>query len=235
MKDNFQIAIDGPIGSGKSTVAKKLAEQLGFTYIDTGAMYRAVSLICLREGWRAEDEERIVKKLERTAMEIESARLEESEGKWLKVRLNGEEVTKKLYTRKISDLVAEIAALPRIRQILVEKQQAMAREGGVIMEGRDIGTRVLPEADLKIYLDAREATRAERRFAEIKRGAPEATKEEVAEATKRRDNLDRARKESPLRRAEGAWYLDSSELSVEEVVKLIVERVNYLRKPEAAE
>jgi len=193
------IAIDGPAGAGKSTVARALAERLGFRYMDSGAMYRCVALLTLRHPER-----------DAPALAAQAAIALEPDGK---VLLDGEDVSGAIRTPEVSGRASEVAAEPAVRAALVEKQRAMLGTGDWVAEGRDIGTVVAPDAALKVYLDADPAERARRRAAESG-GEPAAVLQEIDA----RDERDRSREASPLREADGAVRLDTTGLSVDEVV-----------------
>ncbi|MCS7025506.1 MAG: (d)CMP kinase [Bryobacteraceae bacterium] len=220
MSKKIVVAIDGPAGAGKSTVARRLAQRLGFLYIDTGAMYRAVALWALRNGTDFDD----VHRLEQLACAAQVSL--ENGGR--RVLLNGEDVSSAIRTQEISDGASKVSTVAGVRRALVEKQRQMAAEQSVVMEGRDIGTIVFPNADIKVYLDASVAVRAERRLKELFSRGIETTREEVEKEIRERDERDRTRAASPLMQAPDAVYLDSSGLSIEEVeeaiLKLIRER-----------
>jgi CMP/dCMP kinase len=204
------IAIDGPAGAGKSTIARSLAQKLGFTYIDTGAMYRAVALWAMRAGIDLDD----LHRLEQLARE---ARIEFAGDT---VRLNGEDVTVAIRDPQVSEAASKVSIAPGVRRAMREEQRRIASDHSVVMEGRDIGTVVFPEAQVKIYLDADPSIRAERRAKES--GAePDLVAREMAE----RDQRDRSRSEAPLTQAPDAEYLDSSGLSPEEVEEAILKLV----------
>ncbi|SOC20164.1 cytidylate kinase [Ureibacillus xyleni] len=216
MGKKIQIAIDGPAGAGKSTIAKIVAESLGFTYIDTGAMYRAVTYKAMKENIGLSDEKSLEKMLLNT-----SIILKPSENGQL-VFVDGEDVSQLIRSNEVTANVSEVAAHPIIREILVAKQQELAAIGGIVMDGRDIGTHVLRDAELKIYMSASVEERAKRRFIDNeKRGIPstiESLKEEIA----KRDKLDSEREASPLIQAEDAIYLDTTHLSIEEAANEIL-------------
>jgi cytidylate kinase len=209
------IAIDGPSGAGKSTIARSLARRLGFTYIDTGAMYRALALWALRAEVGLDD-------LHRLEQLARAARIEFSGAA---VLLNGEDVTEAVREPRVSDAASKVAQAPGVRRALREEQRRIAGLSSVVMEGRDIGTVVFPEAQVKIYLDADPEVRAERRAAETS-----ASVNRVAEELADRDQRDRMRAEAPLTQAPDAEYLDTSRLSpleVEEaVLKLVRQRTS---------
>jgi cytidylate kinase len=202
------IAIDGPAGAGKSTVARALATRLGFTYLDSGAMYRAVGLLSLRSP---EDDPAALAREAR--IELDAAG-----GEAPRVVLDGEDVTGEIRTARVSEAASRVAALPEVRAALVALQRELLAAGDWVAEGRDIGTVVAPDAELKVYLDADPDERARRRASEL--GVDEAT---VRAEQAMRDERDRGRKESPLRAADGAVLLDTTGLDVEQAVSRIAE------------
>ncbi len=206
------IAIDGPAGAGKSTIAREVAGRLDFTYIDTGAMYRAVALLGSRRGLSFDD----VAELERLALTAEIEFLPER-----RIVLNGEDVTEVIRTTEISSAASKVAALGPVRAALVAQQRRMAESLNVVMEGRDIGTVVFPDAKVKVFLDAAPEERARRRAGEF----PGIALEELARQIAERDNRDRNRAESPLVQASGAIALDTTGLAIDQVVNKIVEIV----------
>ena len=201
------IAIDGPAGAGKSTIARSLAGRLGFTYIDTGAMYRAVALWALRAGIDLDDMHRLEQLAKAADIEFDGDR----------VILNGEDVTASIREPDVSDAASKVSIVPGVRRALREQQQSMGAARSVVMEGRDIGTVVFPDAQVKIFLDADPETRAERRAREL--GAEVGR---VAEEIAERDQRDRSRTEAPLTQAPDAEYIDSSKLPAEEVEEAIL-------------
>ena len=211
------VAIDGPAGAGKSTVARRVAKALGFVYIDTGAMYRAVAVWALRTGVADTD----LHKLEQLAREADIAFRPGEDA----VLLNGEDVTAAIRAPEVSNIASKVSAVPGVRRALVDKQRQLAAEASVVMEGRDIGTVVFPDAKVKIFLDAQPATRASRRVLELhvkgQHVEPEAAAREMAE----RDHRDSTRSESPLVQAPDAVYLDSTELTIEQVEEAILKLV----------
>ncbi len=212
------IAIDGPAGSGKSTIARRLAARLGFTYVDSGAMYRAVALWALRQDIDPADAYRVEQLARAAEIDFDAG--------GSTVWLNGEDVTGAIRTQPVTAASSVVATAAGVRLALVEKQRAMGRSRSVVMEGRDIGTVVFPDADVKIFLDAGEAERVRRRLAELPEGDPGAVARQISE----RDTRDRGRAEAPLMQAPDAIYLDSSGLAVEEVeeavLKIVRERIS---------
>jgi cytidylate kinase len=208
------VAIDGPAGAGKSTIAKRLADRLGFTYIDTGAMYRAVALWALRHKIDTTDMHR----LEQLAL---AAEIELSPGR---IQLNGEDVTDAIRTPEVSSGASKVAVIPGVRRAMVAKQRAIGERSSVVMEGRDIGTVVFPDADVKIFLDAKPAERVRRRLAEEQAKAPGETISEaaVAEQIEERDRRDSTRADAPLAQALDAVYVDSTPLTIEGVEEAIL-------------
>ena len=226
-KNNFfQIAIDGPVAAGKGTIAKMLAAKLHFLYVDTGAMYRTAGLLAIDNhiDINLENQEKIAGKLEEAEFYLENS-LDENDHLITLVSLNGEDVSNKIRTQKISDAASKVATLPLIRKILVKKQQKLAENFNVVMEGRDIGLRVLPDAQLKLYLTAELEERARRRFLQAKQIHPNITLEEVKKQIEDRDYLDTHREIDPLGVVPDAIVLDTTHLSIEEVVDSIASLV----------
>ncbi len=215
MEKKIIIAIDGHSSSGKSTMAKDLAREIGYIYIDTGAMYRAVTLYCLRKGYIQGDtiqEEALKADLDK--MDI-SFRYNAETGR-PDTYLNGEKVEKEIRSMEVADKVSLIAALGFVRRAMVAKQQEMGKAKGIVMDGRDIGTVVFPEAELKVFVTASPEVRARRRLEELQAKGEKATYEEVLANVKKRDYIDSTREESPLRQAPDALVLDNSEMTIPE-------------------
>lgn len=209
------IAIDGVSSTGKSTMAKDLARELGYIYIDTGAMYRAVTLYALRNGcFTHEGIDR--KKLENRINEIRISFCLNRETGRPETYLNGENVEKEIRGMEVASKVSPIAAIGFVRRYLVAQQQAMGKERGIVMDGRDIGTVVFPDAEMKVYVTASPEIRAQRRLKELQEKGEAASFEEVLENVKERDYIDMNRTESPLRKAEDAFVLDNSEMTIPE-------------------
>jgi cytidylate kinase len=216
MKKVYNIAIDGPAGAGKSTIARSVAEKLHFVYVDTGAMYRAMALHFLRNGIPSDDEERISKSAGEVNVTISY------ENRMQQVILNGENVSGLIRTEEVSAMASAVSVYMPVRNKLVELQQNLALEENVIMDGRDIGTCVLPEADLKIYLTASSLVRARRRYEELKAKGEECSLDDIEKDIIERDYRDMNRENSPLKQAEDAVLLDSSAMTIPQVVDRIL-------------
>lgn len=211
----YNIAIDGPAGAGKSTIAKIVAKELGFIYVDTGAMYRTMALACYRAGINADEEEKVVEKCQSVKVTLGY------EDGAQKVYLNGEDVSTEIRQEVIGNMTSAIAIYPPVRKILVEMQQSLAETNDVVMDGRDIGTAVLPNADLKIYLTASSRTRAERRYKELAEKGVECNIDDIEADIKDRDYRDMNRDVSPLVQADDAVLVDSSDMDIKQVVEKI--------------
>ena len=224
MQKKITIAIDGFSSCGKSTLAKALANKLDYVFIDTGAMYRAVAFYCLQKGFISNqhiNKEEIVNSLNEIEIHFEKNDVT----KKLDVFLNDLNIENKIRTLEISELVSKIASIKEVRQKLVAEQQKMGIKGGVVMDGRDIGSVVFPSAELKFFVTASPEIRTERRFLELKPNEPEITKEEVKKNLVERDHLDSTRAESPLIQVEDAILIDNSNLNQEEQLELALKYV----------
>jgi cytidylate kinase len=210
---SFSVAIDGPAGAGKSTVARQVAERLGLTYVDTGAMYRAITWKVLREQVDPSDELAVTRLAQRTKIDIQPTDI------WV----DGVRVTEEIRSPKVTAHVSAVARIPGVREALVEKQRAIAQTTGVVMDGRDIGTYVLPDADVKVFLTASIEERARRRYLEMMRRGFTADLEELKEAIRRRDEADTTREHAPLRKADDAVEIDTTSHSINDVVERILE------------
>lgn len=213
---SYSIAIDGPAGAGKSTIAKMIAKRMQLIYVDTGAMYRAMAVYLLREGIKPEEEERISQMCRKADITIGYEQGEQV------VYLDGENVNSLLRTEKVGEMASKSSVNAEVRKKLVELQQKLAATAEVIMDGRDIGTCVLPNADIKIYLTADSAVRAKRRFEELKAMGEQADLAKIEEDIRERDNRDMNREISPLKQAEDAILVDTSNMSIEQVVQEII-------------
>lgn len=229
MSKPFHIAIDGPVAAGKGTVSKLTAERLGFLYIDTGAMYRMTALLGLRRQISWEDEAGLVKLIEQSHMDMRNPNEEELDGRLTSVFLDGEDVSWKIRTEEVGQGASKVAQYQRVRQALVKKQQEIAAHQDVVMEGRDITYRVLPQADLKIYLTASDVVRAKRRHLQLQTRGQDVTFNEVFQEMVERDQRDSTRSVDPLQIVPGAWVFDTSELPIEDVVDVIVGKVRAMR------
>ncbi len=215
----FNIAIDGPAGAGKSTIAKRIAAELSFIYVDTGAMYRAIAYYLIQHGISGEDETSITK----ACGDIDVS-LEYQEGSQV-VLLNGENVNPYIRTEQVSKMTSMVSAYPVVRAKLLELQRKLAAENDVLMDGRDIGTCILPNADVKIYLTASSRVRAERRYLEQTARGAECSLEEIEKEIIDRDYRDMHRETAPLKQAEDAIVVDSSDMTIEQVVDTVVDIV----------
>ncbi len=209
------VAIDGPSGAGKSTITRLLSQRLGYLYIDTGAMYRAVALAVKRAGVSADDEEALVRVCR--GVEIRFVRTDGC----CQVLLNGEDVSAAIRTPEISMLTSRISAKKPVRDIMVRLQRELGQDGGVVLEGRDIGTVVFPDADVKFYLSASGAERGRRRYLELKAKGEDVSLERTIAEVEQRDRQDAQREHAPLRRADDAIDVDSTGLSIDEVLALM--------------
>ncbi|MDD5115736.1 MAG: (d)CMP kinase [Candidatus Omnitrophica bacterium] len=212
------VAIDGPAGAGKSTVAKILARRLGFLYIDTGAMYRALTLKALDNGVDINDEARINELALNTNIDLRS----NTDGS-LSVLLDGEDVSLEIRKPRITQYVSDVSKIKEVREVLVGMQRKLGEKGDCVLEGRDIGTVVFPDAQKKFFIDASAAVRVNRRFKELKGLNQDVAEADVAKDLSNRDKIDSTRQVSPLRKAEDAIYIDTSSLSIEEVVQKMLE------------
>ena len=212
---SYNIAIDGPAGAGKSTIAKKVSAELSFIYVDTGAMYRAIALYLLRKEIRTDDSEIVKQALKEIEIAIQYVEGEQ------RVLLNGEDVSGKIRTEEVGNMASKAAALPCVREKLLELQRNLAKEHDVVMDGRDIGTNILPQAQLKIYLTASVDTRANRRYKELQEKKVDCDLEEIKKDIEQRDYQDMHRETAPLIQAKDAIYLDSSDLTIDQVVEKI--------------
>jgi len=214
---SHNVAIDGPAGAGKSTIAKRIAKKLGYIYVDTGAMYRAMAYYLIQNQVDSRDKDAIVAACQHADISIRYQNGEQV------VLLNGENVNAYLRTEAVGNMASVSSAVLEVRKKLVELQQKLARETDVVMDGRDIGTVVLPDADVKVYLTASVETRAKRRFLELQEKGEAADLQKIAADIEDRDYRDMHRDISPLRQAEDATLVDSSDMTIDQVVERILE------------
>ena len=223
MATQLTIAIDGPAGSGKSTVARLVAAMLGYIYLDSGAMYRALALKALECRVDLDDEAALEALARETHIELKPPTAEqEAAGRKNRVFLDGREVTEAIRAAEVAQAASRLATIAGVREVLVSEQQRAGEGGGVVMEGRDIGTVVFPSAELKIFLDASPETRAQRRWKEHQEKGESVTLLEVLQEIRERDKRDRERKVSPLVRAKDAVLLDNTAMGIDETARLIV-------------
>lgn len=220
------IAIDGHSSCGKSTMAKELAKKVGYIYVDTGAMYRAVALYCMRNNMLDAEGNVLADKLKEAMPQVNvSFRLNEETGR-PDTYLNGERVEDIIRSIEVSNNVSKVAAIPFVREAMVEQQRAMGREKGIVMDGRDIGTTVFPQAELKIFVTASAEVRAQRRYDELKQKGMPADYEAILKNVQERDYIDSHREVSPLRKADDALYLDNSNMTIDEQNEWLMDNFN---------
>ncbi|MCI8784936.1 MAG: (d)CMP kinase [Dorea sp.] len=211
----YNVAIDGPAGAGKSTIAKLVAEKKGYIYVDTGAMYRGLAIHFLDKGIQAEETEKVIEACKDADVKIQY------ENGTQQVYLNGTNITGRLRDEAVGKMTSKCSVIPKVREKLLDLQRDLARTQDVIMDGRDIGTCVLPGADVKVYLTASVETRAKRRYDELMAKGERCDLEEIARDIKERDFRDMNRETAPLKKAEDAVLIDSSDMTIEEVVEAI--------------
>ncbi|MDD3745468.1 MAG: (d)CMP kinase [Anaerostipes sp.] len=219
----YSIAIDGPAGAGKSTIAKKIAKELEFIYVDTGAMYRAMALYFIRNQVDVKNEDAINAACKKIDVKIVY------ENEMQQVLLNGENVTGLLREEEVGNMASKTSSYKMVRQTLLGLQRDLAKTANILMDGRDIGTHVLPNADLKIYLTASSAVRAKRRYDELLEKGESANLDQIEEDIKQRDHQDMSRKIAPLKQAEDAVLVDSSHMGIDEVVAKVVEEFEKVK------
>lgn len=234
VKKTFQIAIDGPVAAGKGTTAKLVAQRLGFLYVDTGAMYRALTLKMIRAGVRLTDEGQVTAQLRESKPQVglRVPREEEKDGRLCTVMLDGEDVSWKVRTEEVSKGVSVITQYAAVRDLITPLARTIAESNNVVMEGRDITSVVLPEADLKIYMEAEARERAKRRHRELLTRGEDISLETVYADLVERDERDSHREIAPLKIVPGAWIIDSTGMTIDEVAEVIVARVKELKEKE---
>lgn len=218
------MAIDGPAGAGKSSTAMEVARRLGFIYIDTGAMYRAITLLVIRNDVSISDECKVISLANMADIRLRWI------GNALHTFLNDEDVSEVIRSTEVAQMVSPVSAIGGVREIMVQRQREMAEQGNIIMEGRDIGTNVFPDADFKFFITADVETRARRRIRDYQKIGQNLGIEEIVEEIKKRDRIDSSRKHSPLKKAEDVIVIDTTNLTFEEQVQKIVEIVKYSSK-----
>jgi cytidylate kinase len=226
--NKITIAIDGYSSTGKSTIAKQLANKLGYVYVDTGAMYRATTLYALNNGFITEDDFNVndfVLELDKISISFQF----NPELGFAEVYLNGENVEKEIRTMHVSGFVSKIATVPEVRYRLVKQQQLIGESSGIVMDGRDIGTVVFPNAELKLFMTATDQVRAQRRYEELVAKGDEVTYEEVLQNVRERDYIDSNRENSPLLKASDAIEIDNSDLGIEEQFNKILDLVEQAK------
>lgn len=221
---SFIVAIDGPAGSGKGTVTKLVGEKLGLINIDTGATYRCVALETINKNIKIDEKEKIIKLLDDIDIEFKVIENEK------KVFLNSKDVTHKIRSKEVSKIVSQVSSIKEVRYKMVDLQRRLAEGKNVIMEGRDIGTYVFPNADVKIYLDASVEERAKRRYKQNQEAGIEMAYKEIIDNIKARDKNDMEKEMGALKQAKDATYIDSSNMSIEEVVEKVIEIINQNMK-----
>lgn len=226
---SFQIAVDGPVAAGKGTTCRIVADRLGILYVDTGAMYRAAALIAQREGIEFNNEAKLVPLIHEAHISLSVPTDDELDGRLITVKLGDEDVSWKIRTEEVGQSAAQVAQLAGVRKALVAKQQLIASQQDVIMEGRDITTVVLPDANLKIFLTANDTIRAKRRHFQLISQGKDVTFEQIHSELQARDKRDMERDNDPLTIVPEAWVIDTSDLSIDQTARMIVERVGVMR------
>ncbi len=219
MSKSISIAIDGPSGSGKSTIASIVAKKLGFHHLNTGSLYRAYALVCFCNNVNTNNEQEVFDEISKQLLEVEF-------GKTQKTLLNGKAVDKEIRNENVGLIASKISTYPKVRNIVNNVIRELCDKFSLVLDGRDVGTVVLPGADLKVYLDASAECRAKRRFLQVKKSS---TYQEVLENIKRRDLQDSTRAVAPLKRAVDAFYLDSSSLSIKQVCDIIINKIKEIK------
>ncbi len=220
----MNVAIDGPAGAGKSTIAKEASKRLGFLYVDTGALYRAIGLFVIRQGISLDDVDGIIGVLPKISLSLAY-----KDGRQI-VLLNQEDVSEEIRLPEVSMAAAAVSPIAEVRRFLLELQRDIAKKNSVIMDGRDIGTVILPNSEVKIFLTASDETRAKRRYDELVQKGMDVSFEDVLEDIRKRDMQDYTRKEAPLKKADDAYLLDTSEFTLEESIQAVIDLIKCPRK-----
>jgi len=228
--EHFHIAIDGPVAAGKGTVSRIVAQRLNFLYVDTGAMYRVVALLAIQNGIKFSDTNTVVDLVKKSTIEMHNPIDLEKDGRLTTIIVNNEDVSWKIRVEAVGIGASKVAQIPEVRKILIRKQQEIASTQNVVMEGRDITYRVLPNANLKIYLTGQDFVRSNRRHIQLQTRGIDISFNQVYEDLMARDKLDMERKTDPLKIVNDAWIIDTTDLSIRQVVDLIVSKVNVMMK-----
>ncbi|NCO12497.1 MAG: cytidylate kinase [Candidatus Pacebacteria bacterium CG_4_10_14_3_um_filter_34_15] len=230
MNNFFHIAIDGPVAAGKGTVSRIIAERLNFLYIDTGAMYRVAALLTIKNNLKFDNEDALVALLEKSEIKMNNPVGLEKDGRLTTVIVNDKDVSWKIRTEEVGRGASIVGQISEVRKILVKKQQEIAQSKNVVMEGRDITYKVLPDANLKIYLTGKDFVRANRRHMQLQSRGVDISFNQVYVDLVSRDKIDMERTTDPLKIVDDAWVIDTSDLSIEQVVNLIVFKVNVMQE-----
>lgn len=230
VRESFQIAIDGPVAAGKSTAAKGVADKLGFLYVDTGAMYRAVALEARKQGIPWDDEEAVTEMVNGLNLELVKPNGDEGDGRLVTVLLDGEDVSLEIRSNEMGEGASQVSAYSGVREVLVAMQQNIAAGESVVMEGRDIGSRVLPKAQMKVFMTADEEERVKRKWEFLREKGFDTPIEQVREDLVKRDERERTREIDPMKPTADAWVFDTTGMSETEVVERIVGKVRELIK-----
>ncbi|MEN8253477.1 MAG: (d)CMP kinase [Patescibacteria group bacterium] len=228
MNNKFQIAVDGPVAAGKGTVCRLVAERLGILYVDTGAMYRVAAMVAMSAGVDFQDEEKLVPLIKSADIQLKIPQENEKDGRLLTILLDGKDVSWQIRTEIVGHGSSQVAKLAGVRQALVKKQQDIAENQSVVMEGRDITYRVLPDAKLKIYLTGSDLVRAKRRHQQLLGKGRDLSFEEVRKDLLQRDHDDTTREHDPLQIVSDAWVIDTSDMPIGKVVSMIIDRVKAI-------
>lgn len=230
MSNFFHIAIDGPVAAGKGTISRIIAERLGFLYIDTGAMYRVAAMIAINNGVDFNDVTKLVDLIDKTEIKMHNPVDSEKDGRLTTVIANGEDVSWKIRTEDAGQGAAIVGQISEVRKVLVRKQQEISQTQNVVMEGRDITYRVLPNANLKIYLTGKDFVRANRRHIQLQSRGIDLSFNQVYMDLIHRDKIDMERDTDPLKIVEDAWVIDTTDLSIDQVVNLVVFKVKIMQE-----